>query len=189
MEAFAQHEAGVSLAILQTLFSDVAVELSQMIEAEHALKEGKVVMQPSRELGRKIVAAIDLRQKQNQKSIFMAGFWRLAAPVGIATLSFMFILSSRQTIRPEPVVEDQGSLFAVQEAAPMMAKNAAVSLMAVETPAADSFALMADDGADTAPEESSTDALYLWQMIALGLLTILSIIVLIKHWQVRRRAL
>lgn len=209
MEAFAQYEAGVSLQTLQNLFSDVSVELNQIIEAESALKEGKMAMRPTPELGRKIIAALAQRQRDNQASIFMSGLWRLAAPLGIAALSFMFILSGQQTIQSEPVIGEQtdlsrqgapeADLFAVQEAEPMMAKNAAVSLMAVapeageseavETPAIDSFTMMADDGADEDAQESQVDSLYAWQMVALGLLAILSIIVLMKHWLVRRRSL
>lgn len=187
MEAFAQYEAGVSLATLQTLFSDVAVELNQMVEAERMLKEGRLTMRPSQELGRKIVAALALRQRQNESSIFMSKLWRFAAPVGIAALSFMFILSGQQTLQSEPAAEEQVDLFAVQEAEPMMAKNAAVSLMAVESPATESFSLMADDAAGGDVQEAQTDSLYMWQMIALGLLATLSFIVFVKHWLMRRR--
>jgi hypothetical protein len=208
MEAFAQYEAGVSLATLQTLFSDVAVELNQMVEAERMLKEGKVAMRPTPELGRKVIAALAQQQRRNESSVFMSKLWRFAAPVGVAALSFMFILSGQQTIQPEVVVEEQGdlarqgatemSLFAVQEAEPMMAKNAAVSLMlvppeqgeggAVEAPAADSFTMMADEGVDEDAQESQADSLYMWQMICLGLLSVLSILVLIKHWLARASA-
>lgn len=188
MEAFAQYETGTSLATLQAVFSDVAVELNQMVEADRMLKQGREAMRPSPELGRKVVAALALRQRERDSSIFMSGLWRLAAPVGVAALSFLFIISSQHNAQISSVAIQEMNTMTTRMAAPMMAKNTDTSLMAIEAPAADSVALMAsDDGAGADIVESSIDTLYLWQRTALILLVVLSVLVLVKHWLVRRR--
>lgn len=203
MEAFAQYESGVSLATLQTIFADVAVELNQMVEAERLLRGSKQAMSPSPELGRKVVAALAQKKRQYQASVFMSGFWRLAAPVGIAALSFMFVLAGQQGANSNFGDSD---LLVTEEAVPMMAakmsvpapEETAISLMAIapegdervmeDGATDDSFAQTAyDTGVDGAADTHS-DSVYLWQMISLGLLVLLSIVLLYKHIQVRRRA-
>lgn len=187
MEAFTQYESGVSLATLQTVFSDVAVELNQMVEAERMMRTGKEQMKPSQELGRKIFAALREQQQKNEASIFMSALWRFAAPVGIAALSLMFMISHQHAPRFTPTTDGGADLFAIQEAAPMMAKNAAVSLMAV-APEQDAE-VMSETSADARmASDTNSDSLYRWQLIALGLLTLLSLVVLYKHWLVRRRS-
>ncbi len=188
MEAFASYESGESLATLQTVFSDVAVELNQMVEAEQILKTAKKAIQPSSELARSILAATSAQSRQ-RTSFFASSLWRLAAPVGIAAIVFMFVLSYERSYELPIVATEQAADSIALRAEPMMAKDA--ELAAPSDGAEMSFLAMDTVGEDedlVATEEapsSEADKVYLWQMISLGLLCILSALVLYKHWLAR----
>lgn len=184
IEALTQYESGVSLATLQMLYADVATDLNNIVEARRALLQVKDEMKPSQELARKIAAGFSLAPELPRVSVFASKLWRFAAPVGVAALSFMFVLSNQVAVREEAMLMTDTADSSLTE--PMAAKFAAPEMATFAVPAGES-SLMAMDMAAPAPEPVSDTRLYILQMIALGLLAVFSLMVLVAHWVVIRR--